>query len=234
VVFEAILNKAPVSPTRLNPEVSPELERAIFKALEKDRDMRYQSAADLLADLKRVRRETESGRSAAVAAVPAPARKSRVWLYAAAALLAVILVSGPLLFRSRGKPAPAGGAWQQLTNFSDAVFDPALSPDGRMLAFVRGSALLGGTGQVYVKMLPDGQPVQLTHDQKGKRQPVFSPDGSRIAYTTTPGFDTSVVPVLAGQPQPMLPNASGLTWIDKDHILFSEVKTWPHMAIVTA
>src|SRR2546426_6634174 len=94
VVFEAILNKAPVSPTRLNPEVSPELERAIFKALEKDRDMRYQSAADLLADLKRVRRETESGRSAAVAAVLAPQAKKRVWLYAAAALVAVILVSG--------------------------------------------------------------------------------------------------------------------------------------------
>ena len=64
VIFEAILNRAPVAPVRLNPEIPPELERIINKALQKDRELRCQSAAELRADLKRLKRELESGKSA--------------------------------------------------------------------------------------------------------------------------------------------------------------------------
>jgi eukaryotic-like serine/threonine-protein kinase len=64
VIFEAILNRAPVAPVRLNPEVPPKLEEIINKALEKDRQLRCQSAAELRADLKRLKRELDSGKSA--------------------------------------------------------------------------------------------------------------------------------------------------------------------------
>ncbi|MDR3720518.1 MAG: protein kinase [Candidatus Acidoferrales bacterium] len=65
-IFDAILNRTPTSPMRLNPELPAELERVINKALEKDRTMRYQHASDIRADLKRLQRDTDSGRSASV------------------------------------------------------------------------------------------------------------------------------------------------------------------------
>jgi serine/threonine protein kinase len=71
VIFDAILNRAQVAPVRLNPEVPPKLEEIIHKALEKDRDLRYQHASDVLIDLKRLRRDTDSGRTAASGSVVA-------------------------------------------------------------------------------------------------------------------------------------------------------------------
>src|SRR5260370_19350680 len=70
VIFEAILNRAPVAPVRLNPEIPPKLEEIIHKALEKDRELRCQSAAELRADLKRLKREIDSGKSAKVSPIP--------------------------------------------------------------------------------------------------------------------------------------------------------------------
>jgi serine/threonine protein kinase/Flp pilus assembly protein TadD len=118
VIFDAILNRAPTPPVRLNPELPEELSRIVNKALEKDRDLRYQSAAEIKTDLKRARRDTDSGRTGAVppAAAPAvvepvPASRSRRPLLfagiAAAILLAAVGVWWTTHRRSSAR-SPAG------------------------------------------------------------------------------------------------------------------------------
>ena len=239
VIFDAILNRAPTSPLRLNPELPQELERIISKALEKDKEMRHQSASELRTDLKRLKRDTDSGRATggvrvAEQTAPLPAAGSRrlvVYVVSAIALVA-LLMGGLVLYRARRTSAPSPSEWIQLTDFTDSATSPAVSPDGRMLAFIRGPQTFTTPGQVYVKLLPNGEPVQLTHDELIKMSPVFSPDGSRIAYTVP--WDTWVVPVLGGEPRLWLPNASGLTWSDNQRLLFSELKKGVHMAIATA
>ena len=113
-VFDAIVHKAPVSPLRLNPDLPPDLERIITKALEKDRNLRYQSASDMRTDLKRLQRETQSGltaeASAASETVAQRGAKPRApWkiLVPAVALLAVLaVVAGVWMERGRKSAAP--------------------------------------------------------------------------------------------------------------------------------
>ncbi|MGH9862910.1 MAG: protein kinase domain-containing protein, partial [Candidatus Acidiferrales bacterium] len=234
VIFDAILNRAPTPAARLNPGLPPEIDRIINKALEKERDVRYQSAAELRADLKRLKRDTDTARTPAAGVEALPRPRPRRAMLAAAGLVVILVavLAGVALLRWTRPTPPPRIEYVQLTDFTDSVTSPALSPDGRMLAFIRGPDTFFGPGQVYVKLLPDGEPVQLTRDDRLKMSPVFSPDGSRIAYTVP--WDTWVVPVLGGEPRSMLPNASGLSWIGGGRLLFSEIKSGIHMAVITA
>lgn len=155
------------------------------------------------------------------------------------AALLILLAAGTLAWLRTKRFAPPAALHQsliQLTYFADSVVSPALSPDGRILAFLRSPDTFMGIGQVYAKILPDGEPVQLTHDAHVKMSPQFSPDGSTIAYTvfTSNEFDTWTVPVLGGEPRLMFPNTEGLTWIDSGHLLFSEMVSGVQMAIAAS
>jgi eukaryotic-like serine/threonine-protein kinase len=100
-IFDAILNRAPTPAVRLNPEVPPKLEEILHKALEKDRNLRYQHAADMRTDLQRLKRDSDSGKSGVAIADPAPkASASRYWIHAAAFLM-ILLAAGGWFLRSK-------------------------------------------------------------------------------------------------------------------------------------
>jgi Tol biopolymer transport system component len=161
-------------------------------------------------------------------------RRGRVLAYAFGALfIAGLLLDGLRFYRTRMTPTFSPSQWVRLTDL-DYATQPALSADGRMLAFIRGPGTFTTSGEIYIKELPNGEPVQLTSDSKTKMSPIFSPDGSEIAYTVPFSWDTWVAPVLGGQSRLLLRNASGLTWIGHQRLLFSQIDHGRHMCVVTA
>ncbi len=161
---------------------------------------------------------------------------SRLWLHltiAAALLLALVVFFAA---RTRRKEVRLFAGYTQLTNFSDAVSSPAISPDGRMIAFIRGNGPVFPTaGEVYTMLFPNGQPVQLTHDGFPKYSVSFSPDGSQIAYTIAQNrWDTFTTSPLGGEPRLFLANAAGLTWLDARQLMFSQITTGLHMVLATS
>jgi Tol biopolymer transport system component/tRNA A-37 threonylcarbamoyl transferase component Bud32 len=239
--LSAILHKEPKGASEISPAVPMELEKIIARCLRKDAERRAQGIADIKLALEELKEESESGKLsgqvATAAAVRPLARSPRRFVAIAGVVALIVAAAGLAWWLLKRRPsAPARSEWVQITNLPDSAVQPALSPDGRMLTFIRGPSSFVTPGQVYVKMLPSGEPVQLTHDDRPKMSPVFSPDGSRIVYTVIARiWDTWAVPVLGGEPRLWLPNASGLGWIDKSRLLFSEIKDQAlHMAIVTA
>jgi eukaryotic-like serine/threonine-protein kinase len=155
--------------------------------------------------------------------------------YVAGSLAFVLVVWIGIILSRRNHPhMPDPSTWVRLTHYTDSATSPALSPDGRMLAFIRGPDTFAGPGQVYVKLLPEGEPVQLTHDSLLKMSPVFSLDGSRIAYTVAIKWETWEVPTMGGEARLMLANASGLIWKDPRHLFFSEIQSGRHMGVASS
>jgi serine/threonine protein kinase len=133
VIFDAILNRAPVSPIRLNPDLPPKLEEIINKALEKDRNLRYQHAADMRTDLQRLRRDTESARTAA-AQGPMRRRRWPTWSIPVAVFaIAIITLLVVTAARWRSARPPLHATLSQVTFAGGVEEYPAWSPDGKEL-----------------------------------------------------------------------------------------------------
>ena len=109
VIFESILNRAPVPPIRLNPDLPLKLEDIINKALEKDRALRYQSAAEMRTDLQRLKRDTDSHKSASVPDSPSVSHKKR-WLWGAIASVCVIAAAFTAFLLLRSRPLASSPA----------------------------------------------------------------------------------------------------------------------------
>jgi Tol biopolymer transport system component len=174
VITEAILNRAPAPPTRVNPDLPGEFEIILAKTLEKDRELRCQTAAELRADLKRLKRETESSRSgmstgfatsaAKPAATPATSAK-RTWT-AAAVAGAIALVAGLAVgafLATRAKPI-SQPLYHQLTFRRGTVFGGRFGPDGQT---------------VYYSAAWDGKPAEIYSARTG------SPESASLGHSGT-------------------------------------------------
>ena len=187
IIFEQLLSKDPAPIRHRNAKLPPELDRVITRLLEKDRETRYQSAADVRADLKRIARETTGAAAAATDRNVRASWSRRRGIIVAAGIAGVALLAilGWRALSRDGGPIAPPSEWQQLTNFTDSLVDPSLSPDGRMVTFIRTTTTgqFPRLGDVYVKLLPDGDSVRLTNSIQARYAPTFTPDGSRVAFT---------------------------------------------------
>ena len=170
----------------------------------------------------------------AAPAAPSPPRRKPVAGYVAVGVCLLLVIAGAGFYRAHHRQPEV--RYTQITDFTDSAVSPALSPDGRMVAFIRGGDPFLSADQIYVKMLPNGEAKRLTDDSRPKYGLAFSPDGSEIAYAVIdpPVFSTYAVSVLGGESRLLLKNAAGLVWLDQNQLLFSQIRSGIHLGVVTA
>jgi eukaryotic-like serine/threonine-protein kinase len=203
VIFHAILERAPIPPIRLNPDVPAELERIVNKALEKDRNLRYQSASEISVDLKRLKREIDSGRTSAVAisaatAVPAQPRSKLKWGIAAA----IFLLAGVLAWLFRPSlPAPRVVGSVQVSR--DQLPKQNFVSDGTRLYIGETVAGRFALGQVSVE---GGETSQISTPFKNVQVFAIAPSGAELlignfAANTETELPTWLLPLPSGAPR---------------------------------
>jgi Tol biopolymer transport system component len=179
-IFNAILNQTPVPPGQLKRGLSPKLEDIISKSLEKNRELRCQSAAEVNADLKRLRRELESGATSRTAAAAQPPVRSRSAMWAVVTILAVLFAGYVFRKGFRGNAANSLSAVHlvQLTTTEGLHEFPSWAPDEKRLAYC---GEVNGFKKIFVKAL-QGEPQQLTAGTGDDIQPNWTPDGQGILF----------------------------------------------------
>jgi serine/threonine protein kinase len=218
-LFNAILNKAPEPALRFNPQVPAELERMIVKALEKDREVRYQSAAELCADLKRLKRDTTSGK---IDTASTPARKSG-WIRPLAVLSLIVVIVGAFAWLSSSPPPPRVLSTTQLTR--DGIPKIGVVTDGSRLYISE-----NGTNYDIVQVSTGG----------GEASPIVTPFSNVVANDISPDHTKLLVsnqvatesesplwslPLPSGTVRPLgnvVANHAGGTWSpDQQHLAYT-------------
>jgi serine/threonine protein kinase len=248
VMFEAILNRQPVPPSQLNSRVSPEFERIIAKALEKDREIRYQGAAEIRADLKRLKRDAESGRSASYKAASSPAKRggTRVRHLVKPVVLAVLsfaVVTGvwlgyPLaksaissMLRPPGKNLQAQIDPPPLNTFrltGDNAGPPVISPNGAYVAFTATGK--DGKSKLWVRAL-NSVDARALPDTDGSTFPFWSPDSNAVGFFADGKL--KAINVVMGAPVVLCdaPDGRGGSWGANGEILFTPTPTSPLLRV---
>jgi serine/threonine protein kinase len=180
----AILNSEPDPVRNSNSALPAELDHIIGKALEKDRELRYQTASDFRADLRRLLRAIDSSASGSTERIIVTRkRKSQRPIWIAAGLLLLIagsLASWRLLRTNPNAPDWSRATHQQLTDQPGTEFFPSLSPDGKSFVY---ASKQNGNLDLFLQRVGGKNPTNLTKDSKADdTQPTFSPDGERIAF----------------------------------------------------
>jgi eukaryotic-like serine/threonine-protein kinase len=175
--LEALQSISEAAPAALSSDFPITLRLIVEKALEKNPEDRYQSIREMLVDMRRSLREKDSLRSRAVPVKAGSQRPLLLWALAGVVLLAVGVIAGRMWWW----PAPTVRSVQvqRLTDFVGVEESPAISPDGKSLAFV---ARVNGRKQIWLRLLAGGAPLQLTQDDADHESPRWTPDSSSLIY----------------------------------------------------